>query len=102
MSLMHPTLEKACIGENCVIAAIGDPETAMLALRLGVSEGEQVTVISRIPGGPVVLRQGSRELALGRSICQHIQIIPQSQQVHSIEDTDSFRRPVTKTVSCFQ
>jgi len=100
MSHSQPTLDHASVGEDCLISSIGDPETAMLALRLGVSEGERVTVISRIPGGPVVLRQGSRELALGRSICQHIQVTPLAQ-IQAIA-TEIFHRPLPKAVSCFQ
>lgn len=99
MSHSQPTfLDHACVGEDCLISAIGDAETAMLALRLGVSEGERVTVISRIPGGPVVLRQGSRELALGRNICQHIQVTPLAQAINN----ELFHLPATKAVSCFQ
>jgi Fe2+ transport system protein FeoA len=90
------TLDQARVGEDCLIMGITDPETAMIAMRLGVSEGERVTVISRIPGGPIVLRQGARELALGRSLCQGIQIQPQPQVVKQSV------RPAGKPLSCLQ
>jgi Fe2+ transport system protein FeoA len=91
------TLDQARVGEDCFIGAINDPDTAMIAMRLGVSEGERVTVISRIPGGPVVIRQGERELALGRSLCQSIEIQAQPEKA-SPKSISSSGKPI----SCLQ
>lgn len=66
------TLEQARPGDTLLVKSITDPETATNAMRLGVSEGEILEVASKVPGGPVVIRRGSIEIALGRDLCKSI------------------------------
>lgn len=68
------TLEQAKVGDNLLIRRISDPETAITALRLGVCEGEVLHLASKIPGGPVVIRRGAVEIALGRELCRQIEV----------------------------
>jgi ferrous iron transport protein A len=68
------TLEHAKIGDRLRVIAITDPETATNALRLGVAEGEILEIASKIPGGPVVIRRGGMEIALGRELCRSIHV----------------------------
>lgn len=68
------TLEQAKVGEKLLIKTIADVETATVAMRLGISEGETVCLASKIPGGPVVIRQGGMEIALGRDLCRGIEV----------------------------
>lgn len=68
------TLEQAQVGDFLRILKITDPETATLAMRLGVSEGEILHLASKVPGGPVVIRRGAMEIALGRQLCQGIEV----------------------------
>lgn len=68
------TLEQADVGCVVRITRILDAETATTVMRLGLAEGECVMVASKIPGGPIVLRIGMMELALGRSLCTGIEV----------------------------
>jgi len=68
------TLDKAKIGDLLVIQAIDDPQTAMMALRLGISQGEVIELTSKIPGGPLVIRRGKVDIALGRDLCKGIAV----------------------------
>lgn len=68
------TLEQAKIGDTLRIVCITDPETATMAMRLGISEGEVLQLASRVPGGPVVIRRGAIEIALGRELCRQIEV----------------------------
>lgn len=68
------TLEQAKVGDMIRIRRILDPETATIAMRLGVSEGEVLKLASKIPGGPVVIRRGAVEIALGRELCKGIEV----------------------------
>jgi Fe2+ transport system protein FeoA len=68
------TLDQAQVGDRLTILRLADAETAAMALRLGVAEGECVELVSKIPGGPLVLRVGAMELALGRSLCRSIEV----------------------------
>jgi len=69
-------LDQAAPGMRVWIHQIPDPETATLALRLGIAEGQLVGVVARVPGGPVVLACGDVEVALGRPIARHIAVRP--------------------------
>lgn len=68
------TLEQAKVGETLLVKQISDTDTATIAMRLGISEGEQLFLASKIPGGPVVVRRGAIEIALGRDLCKHIEV----------------------------
>lgn len=68
------TLEHAKTGSRLRICKIADTETATIAMRLGISEGEIVELASKIPGGPLVIRRGKVEIALGRALCKDIEV----------------------------
>lgn len=68
------TLDQAKAGDTLLIKEITDPETAMLAMRLGIADGETLVLASKVPGGPLVVQRGSMEIALGRELCRHIQV----------------------------
>lgn len=74
MTIPTLTLEKAKAGDTLLVLRITDPETATVAMRLGISEGETFYLASKIPGGPVVIRRGSVEIALGRELCKTIEV----------------------------
>ncbi|MCE3235243.1 MAG: feoA [Vampirovibrio sp.] len=68
------TLDQAKVGDILLIIRIVNPETATIAMRLGVSEGETLHLASKVPGGPVVIRRGAVEIALGRELCRGIEV----------------------------
>jgi ferrous iron transport protein A len=68
------TLEQAKVGQSLLIKRITNPETATVAMRMGISEGETLYLASKIPGGPVVIRRGAVEIALGRELCKGIEV----------------------------
>lgn len=71
---MRTTLEQVPIGSDWAITAIDDPQIALMALRLGIQAGQRVILTARVPGGPSVIRCGEQEIALGRAICQGIEV----------------------------
>jgi Fe2+ transport system protein FeoA len=68
------TLEQAKVGDTLLIKSITDPETATVALRMGIAEGETLKLASKVPGGPLVIQRGAIEIALGRELCRSIQV----------------------------
>ena len=51
------------------------PDSIKLELiRLGISEGNSLTCISKIPNGPVVIRKDLNEIAIGHSYAKLITI----------------------------
>ncbi len=71
------TLEQARIGEKLIVREITDPEMKMKAIRFGVIEGAEVICAEKLPYGPVVIRKGRQELAVGRRLAQRIIVEPQ-------------------------
>lgn len=68
------TLLDAPVGSHLTVGDIPDDDTRLMALRLGIAEGARIEVASRVPGGPVVLRFGALEVALGREVCRAIPV----------------------------
>lgn len=66
------TLAQAHVGDTLLVTEIADPQAATMAMRLGISVGEVLTLAAKIPGGPLVVSHGSMELALGREVCEGI------------------------------
>lgn len=65
-------LDTARAGDVFEIVCIADEAARLTALRFGMAEGAVVSCVTRIPAGPVVLRSGRQEIAVGRSIARGI------------------------------
>lgn len=68
------TLDTVSIGQQVTIRRFMDTEMSLLAMRFGLNEGVVVELCAKPPGGPLVLRKGSLEVALGRKLCQKIEV----------------------------
>lgn len=71
-------LSAARRGEHFEIVAVDDEHARIQALRFGMSEGACVECITRIPAGPIVLKSGRQEIAVGRSLAERIRVRPHS------------------------
>ncbi|MFO7172709.1 MAG: FeoA family protein [Bacillota bacterium] len=68
------TLAEARTGEKVRIERIADPEFRLLALRMGIGEGEEVALEEVIPGGPILVRRQRQRVAVGRSLARRIRV----------------------------
>ena len=68
------TLAQAVKGEKLIIRSIEDSEMRMKAIRFGVMEGAEVICAEKLPRGPVIIRRGRQELAVGRGLAQSITV----------------------------
>ena len=68
------SLDRARTGEHLEIMEVGDDHARMQAVRFGMAEGACVTCVTRIPAGPVVLKSGRQEIAVGRGLAKRIQV----------------------------
>lgn len=68
------TLASLRRGEDAVIESIDCPTARAQALRFGMGEGSAVSCVTIIPAGPVVLRSGRQEIAVGRGLARRIRI----------------------------
>ncbi len=61
-------------GEHLEIMSVDDDHARVQALRFGMAEGACVQCVTRIPAGPLVLKSGRQEIAVGRSLAQRIRV----------------------------
>lgn len=66
------TLADARAGERFVVTGVDDDHARVTALRFGMAEGACVDCITRIPAGPIVLKAGRQEIAVGRDLAGRI------------------------------
>ncbi len=67
-------LSSARKGETFEIISVDDEHARIQALRFGMSEGACVECITRIPAGPIVVKSGRQEIAVGRALAERIQV----------------------------
>ncbi len=68
------TLASLHAGDTAVIESIECPTARAHALRFGMGEGATVSCVTVVPAGPVVLRSGRQEIAVGRGLARRIRV----------------------------
>lgn len=71
---IHAALAGARVGDCMEIIGIDDDAARITALRFGMAEGATVSCTTRIPAGPVVVRAGRQEIAIGRGLARRIRV----------------------------
>jgi Fe2+ transport system protein FeoA len=61
-------------GDRCVVVDIGDDRARHVALRFGMAAGATVSCVTALPAGPIVLRSGRQEIAVGRTLARRIRV----------------------------
>ncbi len=59
-----------------IVLDVADERARIHALRFGVAEGSKVQCVTAIPAGPIVLRSGRQEIAVGRELAKRIRVRP--------------------------
>ncbi len=73
-SCAYYSLDKAKGGDELEIIEVDDERARVQCLRFGMAEGAHVTCVTRIPAGPLVLRSGRQEIAVGRKLAKRIRV----------------------------
>ncbi|HEX2987223.1 MAG TPA: ferrous iron transport protein A [Chloroflexota bacterium] len=68
------TLDMVHRGDSIRILKIEDPQVRFQAIRFGIGEGTDVRCAEKLPAGPIVLRRGRQEIAIGRAIARTISV----------------------------
>jgi Fe2+ transport system protein FeoA len=61
-------------GERIEIISVDDQHARVQALRFGMAEGACVECVTKIPAGPLVLKSGRQEIAVGRALAKRISV----------------------------
>jgi len=68
------TLADARAGQRFTVTSVDDERARITALRFGMAEGACIQCVARIPAGPIVLKSGRQEIAVGRELAKRIQV----------------------------
>lgn len=68
------TLAEARKGQHFTVTAVDDERARVTCLRFGMAEGACVQCVARIPAGPIVLKSGRQEIAVGRELAKRIRV----------------------------
>lgn len=69
---MHWSLAGARAGDQLEIVSVDDNDARVQAMRFGIAEGACVECVTRIPAGPIVIKSGRQEIAIGRGLAGRI------------------------------
>jgi len=61
-------------GERIEIISVDDTHARVQALRFGMAEGACVECVTRVPAGPLVIKSGRQEIAVGRALARRINV----------------------------
>lgn len=61
-------------GDRIEILSVDDPHARVQAVRFGMCEGASVECVTRIPAGPLVIKSGRQEIAVGRALAKRINV----------------------------
>ncbi len=68
------TLDRACSGQEVTVLRMPAGEVHANLVRLGIEEGSELTCVLRMPAGPVVVRRGNFEVAVGKRTASQIEV----------------------------
>jgi Fe2+ transport system protein FeoA len=68
------TLDCMAKGEKFEIISVNDTDARVNAMRFGMCEGANVECVTKIPAGPLVIKSGRQEIAVGRSLAKRISV----------------------------
>jgi ferrous iron transport protein A len=71
------TLDKVRKGKFFTILTLPGDNYKIQLIRLGLSEGESVKCIERLPGGTIVIQKNRQEIAVGYELAKKIKVILQ-------------------------
>ena len=72
---VNSTLDKAKKGNPITVVILPAGNIKSQLIRLGISEGDKLTCIERLPGGTIVVQKNRQEIALGFDLAKKIKVI---------------------------
>ncbi len=75
--MANSTLDKARKGMPVTVVKLPSGDIKSQLIRLGISEGDTLKCIVRLPGGTIVVKKNRHEIALGFDLAKKIKVILQ-------------------------
>ncbi|MEW6194556.1 MAG: ferrous iron transport protein A [Bacteroidota bacterium] len=71
----NSTLDKARKGTAVTIIKLPSGIIRIQLIRLGITEGDTIKCIERLPGGTIVVQKNRQEIAVGYDLAKKIKVI---------------------------
>lgn len=71
----NSTLDKAKKGTAVTIIKLPTGNIRVQLIRLGITEGDTIKCIERLPGGTIVVQKNRQEIAVGYDLAKKIKVI---------------------------
>ncbi len=71
----NSTLDKAKKGTAVTIIKLPSGIIRVQLIRLGITEGDTIKCIERLPGGTIVVQKNRQEIAVGYDLAKKIKVI---------------------------
>jgi len=71
------TLDKAKKGNPITVVKLPSGNIKSQLIRLGISEGDTLKCVQRLPGGTIVVQKNRQEIAVGFDLAKKIHVIIQ-------------------------
>ena len=75
MSASPKTLDTCRTGQAVQLLHSANDQALVSLLRFGIQAGDTITVVAAPLGGPLVVSKSGVEIALGRPLCEQIQVM---------------------------
>jgi ferrous iron transport protein A len=71
------TMLLVSVKAGCSVRILSVPDGTVRAqfIRLGISEGERVKCLERLPGGTIVLQKNRQQIALGHKLARQVVVL---------------------------
>ena len=67
-------LEDAPKKQLLQVVSISNEKLLEDALRFGIESGENLQIINKLPGGPIVIQRNQQQIAIGREVAKAIKV----------------------------
>jgi ferrous iron transport protein A len=67
-------LESAPKNHLLEVVSIAQSKLQEDAIRFGIGQGEVVSIINKLPGGPIIIQKNQQQIAIGRELANAIEV----------------------------
>jgi len=67
-------LESAPSKQELEILSINESKLMESAMRFGIEAGEIIHIVTKLPGGPIVIQKKNQQIAIGRELAKEIEV----------------------------
>lgn len=72
--MIHVNLETAPKNHLLEVVSISQSKLQEDAIRFGIEQDEVVSIVNKLPGGPIIIQKNQQQIAIGRELAKSIEV----------------------------